>query len=237
MREIFPQFAELNNTELKAAVVPELVKQRAKSIYEDEKFVRTGMTEGERRRLALAESKAAEDGNELGNVEFNKDFFGQSVKTAGGKRIKEPVKTISFDYFIKPTQKNFASTQLNNVKNLSTGRNEMMPADTNAALIGLGYTKVKGGKLQIKAVIVSGGEEYVVNQSDLPIKVINSKEYKLAKNKLDSDYQSKAGKSTSNSVKTETNRKFSQQQELAIARGLEDNPGSTRAEIIEGLGL
>ena len=97
---------------------------------------------------------------------IHKEFFGQSTTTTSGKEIEKPVKTISFDYFIKPTQKNFASTQLNNVLNLSTGKNGMMSADTNAALIGLGYTKTKGGKLQIKAVVVNSDKiEFAINKS------------------------------------------------------------------------
>ena len=128
--------------------------------------------------------------NEVGEVEVNKEFFGEGTTTATGKEIEKPVKTIGFDYFIKPTQKNFASTQLNNVLNLSTGKNEMMSADTNAALIGLGYTKTKGGKLQIKAVVVnSDKKEFAVNEMDLPITVRNSDEYKAAKNKLNSEYK------------------------------------------------
>ena len=68
----------------------------------------------------------------------------------------------------------------------------MMNADTNAALIGLGYTKTKGGKLQIKAVIVnSDKDEFAVNELDLPITVRNSDEYRAAKNKLKSEYQSR----------------------------------------------
>jgi hypothetical protein len=137
------------------------------------------------RRLAAKDSGI----NEVGEVEVNKEFFGEGTKTASGQRVKTPVKTIGFDYFIKPTQKNFASSQLNNVLNLNTGRNQMMNADTNAALTGLGYTKTKGGKLQVKAVVVSGDEEFVVNEMDLPITVKNSDEYKAAKNKLNSEYK------------------------------------------------
>ena len=66
-----------------------------------------------------------------------------------------------------------------------------MNADTNAALIGLGYTKTKGGKLQLKAVVVSKDDEFVVNELDLPITVRNSDEYRAAKTKLKSEYQSR----------------------------------------------
>ena len=147
------------------------------------------MTDYQRRRLALAGAKGGAD-EEIGNIEVNKEFFGQSTTTTSGKEIEKPVKTISFDYFIKPTQKNFASTQLNNVLNLSTGKNGMMGADTNAALIGLGYTKTKGGKLQIKAVVVNSDKiEFAINEMDLPITVRNSDEYRAARNKLNSEYK------------------------------------------------
>ena len=195
LRGLSPDFVNLPEKELKEAAIPILVQERPKSTYSDKKFIEPekGMTEYQRRRLALAEAEGGEGGgNEVGSVEVNKEFFGENTKTESGKRIKNPVKTIGFDYFIKPTQKNFASTQLNNVLNLSTGKNEMMDADTNVALIGLGYTKTKGGKLQIKAVVVNSDKnEFAVNEMDLPIKVRNSDEYKSAKNKLNSEYQSR----------------------------------------------
>ena len=65
-----------------------------------------------------------------------------------------------------------------------------MGADTNAALIGLGYTKTKGGKLQIKAVVVNSDKiEFAINEMDLPITVRNSDEYRAARNKLNSEYK------------------------------------------------
>jgi hypothetical protein len=184
----------LPKEQLKAQAIPLLVQQRVRTESSKPDFQANrddrAINLQERRENRLAAGDGG--GNEIGNIEVNKEFFGESVKTTRGKRIKTPVKTITFDYFIKPTQKNFASTQLNNVLNLSTGQNEMMSADTNAALIGLGYTKTKGDKLQVKAVVVSGDEEFVVNEMDLPIKVRNSDEYKSAKNKLNSEYQSRS---------------------------------------------
>jgi hypothetical protein len=191
LRSLNPEFKDLSEKQLKERGIPILVQERPKSTYSDKKFIEPekGMTEYQRRRLALAEAGDG-GGNEIGNIEVNKEFFGKSTTTASGKEIEKPVKTIKFDYFIKPTQKNFASTQLNNVLNLSTGKNEMMSADTNAALIGLGYTKTKGGKLQVKAVVVNSDKiEFAVNEMDLPIKVRNSDEYKSAKNKLNSEYK------------------------------------------------
>ena len=195
LRGLSPDFVNLTEKQLKVAGIPILVQERPKSTYSDKKFVAPEDDRDYQLRLRRENRLAAGEGggsNEIGNIEVNKEFFGESTTTASGKEIEKPVKTITFDYFIKPTQKNFASTQLNNVLNLNTGKNEMMSADTNAALVGLGYTKTAANKLQVKAVVVSGDEEFVVNEMDLPIKVRNSDEYKSAKNKLNSEYQSRS---------------------------------------------
>ena len=195
LREMFPDLADLPKEQLKAQAIPLLVQQRVRTESSKPDFQPNRDDRDYQLRLRRENRISSEEGgesNEIGNIEVNKEFFGQNTTTASGKEIEKPVKTISFDYFIKPTQKNFASTQLNNVLNLSTGKNEMMDADTNVALIGLGYTKTKGGKLQIKAVVVNSDKiEFAVNEMDLPIKVRNSDEYKSAKNKLNSEYQSR----------------------------------------------
>ena len=232
LRGLSPDFVNLTEKELKEAAIPILVQERPKSTYSDKKFVEPekGMTEYQRRRLALAEAGDG-GGNEIGNIEVNKDFFGESTTTASGKEIEKPVKTITFDYFIKPTQKNFASTQLNNVLNLSTGKNEMMSADTNAALIGLGYTKTKGGKLQVKAVVVNSDKiEFAVNEMDLPIKVRNSDEYKSAKNKLNSEYQSRSQSKPTTKPTTAVSDQYKQAIEW-----LKSNPNSPDAKGVREL--
>jgi hypothetical protein len=230
LRGLSPDFVNLTEKELKEAAIPILVQERPKSTYSDKKFIEPKDDRDYQLRLRRENRLAAGDGggNEIGNIEVNKEFFGESVKTTRGKRIKTPVKTITFDYFIKPTQKNFASTQLNNVLNLSTGQNEMMSADTNAALIGLGYTKTKGDKLQVKAVVVSGDEEFAVNEMDLPIKVRNSDEYKSAKNKLNSEYQSRSqSKPTTKPTKNTT---ISAIKSLVGTKGYE---GYTEKELVD----
>ena len=194
LREMFPDLANLPKEQLKAQAIPLLVQQRVReesskpTFQPDKDLTMQNLAIQRERRLAAKDSEIGE----IGEVEVNKDFFGKGARNVSGERVKKPVKTIGFDYFIKPTQKNFASTQLTNVLNLNTGKNQMMNADTNAALIGLGYTKTKGGKLQIKAVIVnSDKDEFAVNELDLPITVRNSDEYRAAKNKLKSEYQSR----------------------------------------------
>lgn len=183
------------------------------------------ITPYQRARLAAGKGGISE----VGEVEVNKEFFGEGTTTATGKEIEKPVKTIGFDYFIKPTQKNFASTQLNNVLNLSTGKNEMMSADTNAALIGLGYTKTKGGKLQIKAVVVnSDKKEFAVNEMDLPITVRNSDEYKAAKNKLNSEY-----KRLQQSKPTTKPTTAVSDQDKAALEWLKSNPNAPQAKAIK----
>jgi hypothetical protein len=189
--KLIPKNEGESDLEYKSRALPLLVAQVPAEEYGDQVFQRNKDLTMQNLALRRERRLAAKDSgiNEVGEVEVNKEFFGEGTTTATGKEIEKPVKTIGFDYFIKPTQKNFASSQLNNVLNLNTGKNQMMNADTNAALTGLGYTKTKGGKLQVKAVVVSGDEEFVVNEMDLPITVKNSDEYKAAKNKLNSEYK------------------------------------------------
>jgi hypothetical protein len=229
LREMFPDLAGLPKEQLKAQGIPLLVQQRVREesskpdFQPNKDLTMQNLAIQRERRLAAKDSGI----NEVGEVEVNKEFFGEGTTTATGKEIEKPVKTIGFDYFIKPTQKNFASSQLNNVLNLNTGKNQMMNADTNAALTGLGYTKTKGGKLQVKAVVVSGDEEFVVNEMDLPITVKNSDEYKAAKNKLNSEYKRLQ----------QSKKSYSASQEKLIIENLKANPSYTREEIIKALGL
>lgn len=197
LRQMFPQLADLPNEEFKAAVIPELAKQKVRSEPdkiefkedEDKSMTPYQIESLALRRAALAKKDSDAEGN-VGNVEVNKKFYGKSGRDAQGEKRKGTFEAVNFDYFIKPTDKNYASTQLSNVLNINTGKNEMMDADTNVALVGLGYTK-RGGKLIPKALIVnSEKDEYVVNESDLPVAVRNSDEYKAAKRKLDQAYQS-----------------------------------------------
>jgi len=146
------------------------------------------MTDYQKRMLSLAERRLAksesEDDSSIGEVEVDKKFYGNAVIRADGSDADRPVQTIKFDYFIKPTEKNFISTQLNNVLNLRTGRNEQMGAGGQVSLAGLGLTKTKGGKQELKALVLNNGVEYVVNESDLPIKVKTDEGFKAAKAKV-----------------------------------------------------
>jgi flagellar motor protein MotB len=183
MREIFPQFAELNNAELKAAVVPELVKQRAKSIYEDEKFVRTGMTEGERRRLALAESRASDGGSNPSNYTVETDAWLNTTpeEDENFKPIGTPEKSLlmaksvgfSTPYFPIIEAKGFDINNKKNVNNISgdfkIGKLAYVPV--------LGDNRPYG----LRAVVIdSNNNRYTVNPNSLPIGIRTSKNYKAA---------------------------------------------------------
>jgi hypothetical protein len=214
----------------KSRALPLLVAQLPAEEYGDQSFqpnkdlTMQNLAIQRERRLAAKDSGIGE----IGEVEVNKDFFGKGARNVSGERVKKPVKTIGFDYFIKPTQKNFASTQLTNVLNLNTGKNQMMNADTNAALIGLGYTKTKGGKLQLKAVIVnSDKDEFAVNELDLPITVRNSDEYRAAKNKLKSEYQLR------NQTKPTAQPATANDQDKAALEWLKSNPNAPQAKAIK----
>lgn len=234
MRQMFPQLAEVSNEQLKQVAIPELVKQRQRVEYAKPEFKEDedkSMTEYQKeslalRRAALAKKDSDAEGN-VGNVEVNKKLYGRGGKDAQGIIRKGEFESINFDYFIKPTDKNYASTQLTNVLNIRTGRNETMDADTNVALVGLGYTKAKGGKLIPKALIVnSEKDQYVVNESDLPITVTKSDEYKAAKRKLDQAYQSVS------QPKTPTQVTVSDQDKAAL-EWLKSNPDAPQAKDIK----
>lgn len=221
--KLFPKNEGESYVDYKSRVLPSLVAQYPAAEYGQSRF--TPNKDFTMQNLAIQRENrlAAKDSGigEIGEVEVNKDFFGQSTINVSGERIIAPKKTIRFNYFIKPTQKNFASTQLTNVLNLNTGKNQMMNADTNAALIGLGYTKTEGGKLQLKAVIVnSDKDEFAVNQLDLPITVRNSDEYRAAKTKLKSEYQSRSQTKPTAQPAKELVGTSAQLEEAAKSKGL-----------------
>jgi hypothetical protein len=66
LRGLSPDFVNLTEKELKEAAIPILVQERPKSTYSDKKFVEPekGMTEYQRRRLALAEAEGGGGGKD-----------------------------------------------------------------------------------------------------------------------------------------------------------------------------
>jgi NACalpha-BTF3-like transcription factor len=227
MREIFPQFAELNNAELKAAVIPELVKQRAKSIYEDEKFVRTGMTEGERRRLALAESRASDGGSNPSNYAVETDTYlytdpkqrnEYDEPIAGSeKKSMRMVKSVGFDtdYFPLIDASAFDVDKQN--KNAKVSGNFIVGK--------LAYVPIDDGSVDLRAVVVnSDGERYVVKPNVLPIGIRKSKNYKAALKALGSA-PSKASKES---------KSYSEIEEQGIKAVMEKSK-VTRQEAINAL--
>jgi len=193
MREVFPQFAELNNSELKAAVIPELVKQRAKSIYGDKKFDETGMSEYQRRSLALRESEAAGGGAGI-NAEIvvrPKNFIGKKLplidKRTGKPALNEggttqkrggSMVTSEFPVYSAVNPTAFAMSQVDSAFDIDKGVNRGLEAGTYK-LTGIGYNIVKGGKTQLRATIMDeDNNEYVINPSNLPADIRGDKYYK-----------------------------------------------------------
>jgi hypothetical protein len=205
-----------------------------------------------RRRLALAEANASGGGDGI-NAEIvvrPKNFIGKKlpliykstgkpVFNEGGTTQKSGGSMVTSEFpvysAVNPTA--FAMSQVDSAFDIDKGVNRGLEAGTYK-LTGIGYNIVKGGKTQLRATIMDeDNNEYVINPSNLPADIRGDKYYKKVIKAVEDEWAA-SNVQPKQKVKTETKSKFSQQQqELAIARGLKDNPGYTRAEIIEGLGL
>jgi hypothetical protein len=242
MREVFPQFAELNNDELKAAVIPELVKQRAKSIYGDKKFDETGMSEYQRRSLAMR-------GNDGGSP---KDYVVEEINlTTDPKEDKDfnPIpgteeQSINLKKAVQVRSVSFPSIQ---TKAYDVANKKMvnLPAKQDLKLAALAYvpTNASDGRYELQAVVIdSNNKQFVVPESKVPVDIRGTDAYKSARTALGSAPPPRKSKSSGNAVKTNKpvkaeTKKYTAAEEKLISDNLEANPAYTRDEIIKALGL
>jgi NACalpha-BTF3-like transcription factor len=232
MREVFPQFAELNNSELKAAVIPELVKQRAKSIYGDKKFDETGMSEYQRRSLALRESEAAGGGAGIPSnytvetdtylmtdPKVNKNF--EEIKNSEKQSLKM-AKSVGFDSDYFPLI-NAAAFDVNNQKRVSNVSGNFIAGK-------IAYVPVEDGSYGVRVVVINAdGERFVVKPSLLPIGIRKSKNYDAALKALgEAPTKSPAGE------QSKQEKKYSDSQEKGISAVMNTNKIS-RQEAISAL--
>jgi hypothetical protein len=193
LRSLNPEFKDLSEKELKEVAIPVLVQERPKSTYSDKKFVEPekGMTEYQRRRLALAEAEAGGGAiNENINVTA-KTFTGTRLpqkSTVTGKPILDKNKkqvskgkgvTADFVAYSTVNPPSFQMPQLTQAFNIDKGKNEPINTEDAVNLTGIGYVKTKGGGTELKATIKVKGEEHIINLADLPVDIRTDKKYYL----------------------------------------------------------
>lgn len=193
LRSLNPEFKDLSEKELKEVAIPVLVQERPKSTYSDKKFVEPekGMTEYQRRRLALAEAEGGEGAiNENINVTA-KTFTGTRLpqkSTVTGKPILDKNKkqvskgkgvTADFVAYSTVNPPSFQMPQLTQAFNIDKGKNEPINTEDAVNLTGIGYVKTKGGGTELKATIKVKGEEHIINLADLPVDIRTDKKYYL----------------------------------------------------------
>lgn len=193
LRGLSSDFVNLTEKELKEAAIPILVQERPKSTYSDKNFIEPekGMTEYQRRRLALAE---AEGGGGAINENINvtpKTFTGTKLpqkSTVTGKPIldknKKQVrkgKGITADFVVYSTVNppSFQMPQLTQAFNIDKAVNEPINTEDAVNLTGIGYVKTEGGGTELKATIKVKGEEHIINLADLPVDIRTDKKYYL----------------------------------------------------------
>lgn len=150
-----------------------------------------GMTEYQRRRLALAE---AEGGGGAINENINviaKTFTGKSLpqkNAVTGKPILDKNKkqvskgkgvTADFVAYSTVNPPSFQMPQLTQAFNIDKGKNEPINTEDAVNLTGIGYVKTKGGGTELKATIKVKGEEHIINLADLPVDIRTDKKYYL----------------------------------------------------------
>lgn len=193
LRGLSPDFVNLPEKELKETAIPILVQERPKSTYSDKKFIEPekGMTEYQRRRLALAE---AEGGGSTVNESINvtaKTFTGTKLpqkSTVTGKPILDKNKkqvskgkgvTADFVAYSTVNPPSFQMPQLTQAFNIDKGKNEPINTEDAVNLTGIGYVKTKGGGTELRATIKVKGEEWVIKPEDLPVDIRTDKKYYL----------------------------------------------------------
>jgi hypothetical protein len=150
-----------------------------------------GMTEYQRRRLALAKAEA---GGEAINENINvtaKTFTGTKLpqkSTVTGKPILDKNKkqvskgkgvTADFVAYSTVNPPSFQMPQLTQAFNIDKAINEPINTEDAVNLTGIGYVKTKGGGTELKATIKVKGEEHIINPADLPVDIRTDKKYYL----------------------------------------------------------
>lgn len=193
LRSLNPEYKDLSEKQLKEAAIPVLVQERPKSTYSDKKFIEPekGMTEYQRRRLALAEAEAGGGAiNENINVTA-KTFTGTRLpqkSTVTGKPILDKNKkqvrkgkgiTADFVAYSTVNPPSFQMPQLTQAFNIDKAVNEPINTEDAVNLTGIGYVKTEGGGTELRATIKVKGEEHIINLADLPVDIRTDKKYYL----------------------------------------------------------
>lgn len=251
LRQMYKEYAGLPDDQFKAIVIPDWVSKNPAIARGDKKFVPTGMSEYQRRSLAMR-------GNDGGSP---KDYVVEEINlTTDPKEDKDfnPIpgteeQSINLKKAVQVRSVSFPSIQ---TKAYDVANKKMvnLPAKQDLKLAALAYvpTNASDGRYELQAVVIdSNNKQFVVPESKVPVDIRGTDAYKSARTAVGSAPPPRKSKSSGNAVetnkpvkaetkrtaKTQPKRTFSEKQEEAIATGLRDNPGSTRAEIIEGLGL
>jgi hypothetical protein len=192
LRQMYKQYEDLPDDQFKAIVIPDWVSKNPAIDYSEEKFV-PGMSEYQRRSLALRESEAAGGGAGI-NAEIvvrPKNFIGKKLpliyKSTGKPILNEDgttqklggsMVTSEFPVYSAVNPTAFAMSQVDTAFDIDKGINRGLEAGTYK-LTGIGYNIVKGGKTQLRATIMDEDDnEYVINPSNLPADIRGDKYYK-----------------------------------------------------------
>lgn len=249
LNKMYPQFKDLPNNEFIDMVAPEIVKNFPAIKYGSEKFIskKGGMTEYQRRMLALKEGGEDQIGSSNKVIVRPKNFIGTqlpminpktgkpALSSSGKQKLGGEMVTSEFPVYSSVNPTPFELPQVESAFNIGKAKNERLDAGTYK-LTGIGYNVVKGGGKQLRATITDEDDnEYVVNPSNLPADVRGDKYYKKVLSAVEDEYK----KYSSNKIKSQSGESkiYSKSQEELINKNLEANPAYTRAEIIEALGL
>jgi NACalpha-BTF3-like transcription factor len=226
LRQMYKQYEDLPDDQFKAIVIPDWVSKNPAIDYSEEKFV-PGMTEYQRRSLALRESGAAGGGSNPSNYTVETDTYLYTdpkqrnefdEPIAGSeKKSMRMIKSVGFDtdYFPLIDAPAFDVDKQN--KNAKVSGNFIVGK--------LAYVPIEDGSIALRAVVVnSNGERYVVKPSSLPIGIRKSKNYNAALKALGSA-PSKASKES---------KSYSEIEEQGIKAVMEKSK-VTRQEAINAL--
>ena len=192
VRKMYPQFSELPNAELKAMAIPELVNQRPKVEYgkpnfeEDRDDRAYNLSLRRENRLASGEGDGGTNPNDF--TVQRVELVTQPIYNDNGEEMPNTRKlAVVLDKSVVPKSTAFPSTYIKSAYNVDKGTNQPLDARQDLKLAKIGWTKVKGGQYELRAVVVDkDNATYLISENEIPIDVRNTKNYKVARQALGS---------------------------------------------------
>lgn len=197
-----------------------------------------------KKRLAIAQEKLNiaknKDAGDVPETPISKTFY-TAVKDKDGNYKK----AFTVDNYVAINPTPIGLSQQNAVYNTLTGKNGRMLANSSLEIVGIGSVPHANGGKQLRVNLTNkDGDDFWLNEKDVPVKTRNDKNYIKAKNKalqaLKPSTQTQTTTPPASAPKSTgagSSKSYSASQEALIKKNIKANPSYSRDEIIKALGL